>query len=173
MSRPRERQLRGGFSISDVHTVRHCTQTVKGVREIDNDSHLTVVDDASVEPASDSVVAPPSPVTGYAFKREDSARGGRVSQQRAREKRERARLTFEEILRRQWEEKASQYVDRMIAAGMETGDVPTFKAITDRLYGTPTQRQEIEDVTEREAITDEQIAELRALEAEQKRRRAA
>ena len=38
---------------------------------------------------------------------------------------------------------------------------------------TSTQRQEIEDVTDREIATDADIEELRALEAELKRRKAA
>lgn len=137
------------------------------MREIDNDSHL------GPRLVSDSDRLPPSPLTGYALSKAENAKGGRVTAQRARERRERAKLTFEEILRQQWEEKASQYVDRMIAAGMETGDVPTFKAITDRLYGTPTQRQEIEDVTEREIASDDDLQRLDALEAELKRRKAA
>ncbi|MCC6177372.1 MAG: hypothetical protein IT305_18900 [Chloroflexi bacterium] len=53
------------------------------------------------------------------------------------------------------------------------GDWRAGEALLDRHLGKAVQRQEIEDVTEREIASDDDLQRLDALEAELKRRKAA
>lgn len=153
-----------------VHTVRHCTQTVKGVREIDNDSHLTVLNQPSADPGFERL--PPSPISGYSLTKEQASRGGKATAERARRAREERRMTALERINRDIEEQHER-VMAVYWAAIDAGDWRAAEALLDRTYGKATQRQEIEDVTDRGLDTEADLGALEELEAEMKRRKAA
>lgn len=154
--------------VAHVHTVRHCTQTVKGVREIDNDSHPADSADAGL----DSAVVCVSPLSGARLTREQSRKGGRARIAQMREQRDEARKTALQRLAEKLEAEADTILATYMAA-IRDGDWRAAEALYDRVYGKATQRQEIEDVTDREIATDTDLERLEALEAELKRRKAA
>ena len=137
--------------------------------EIDNDSHSNVLDSTSPPAVPDC--APPSPFSGYSLTRDDQRRGGlaRVAQRRAEA--EARKRSVAEVLA----ERTVAEVDRILApyfAALDAGDWRAGEALLDRHLGKAVQRQELEDVTDRDG-PEVDLSELEALRAELKRRKGA
>lgn len=127
---------------------------------------------AESEPDSAIAIARPSPKSGYALTLADVRKGRAVQAARQRERRDEARKTALERLAEKLEAEADTILATYMAA-IRDGDWRAAEALYDRVYGKATQRQEIEDVTDRELASDDDLQRLDALEAELKRRKAA
>ena len=136
-----------------------------------SEPHLSAVDAVSPADAQDSAYAP-SPISGHSLTKEHSRQGGIARAARYRAAREEARKTALERLAEKLEAEADTILATYMAA-IRDGDWRAAEALYDRVYGKATQRQEIEDVTEREIASDDDLQRLDALEAELKRRKAA
>lgn len=137
------------------------------MREIDNDSHLR-----SVGASLDSAVVCESPLSGARLTREHARRGGltRGAQQRA-EKEARRQNALQRLAEKLEDEAETILASYMTA--IRDGDWRAAEALYDRVYGRAIQRQEIEDVTERSADVQADLAELERLDRELKARKAA
>ena len=114
----------------------------------------------SADPVTAS--APPSPITGFSLTREHQSAGGRAAAEKRRAAAEEARMTHEQRLARALDAKFDAIVSAALAQA-EQGDIRAFTALWDRVHGTPKQRVETEDVSDRDTPVDlERIRELQA-----------
>lgn len=132
------------------------------------------LDGASADDAPDSAVyiAPPSPKSGYAFTLDDARRGRAAQAARQRKERDEARKSVAVRLAEKIEAEADRILSAYFAA-IDSGDWRAGEALLDRHLGKAVQRQEIEDVTERSADVQADLAELERLDRELKARKAA